>query len=603
VVEPGIVVAESNEGNNTCADSVTVLPIPGQPDLRVSKTNNVGGVATVGIPWIWTLAVSNAGAAPATFSAGQTILSDSLPTGGVTYLAPTVGSFANVAGAANVSCAIAGSDLTCTASGGNVTLGATTGAFTVSVTALSTTTGTFANPRAGGVCAVDPATVVAESNEGNNTCADSVAVTAAGSLPDLRVSKTNNVGGATSIGVPWTWTLAISNAGGGPATFGLGQTILSDSLPASGVSYGTPTIGGFANLTGSANVTCAIADSDLTCRASGGSVTLGATTGAFTVSVTATPTTAGTFANPRARGVCAVDPNAVIVESNDGNNACSDSVAVSSTLPDLRVSKTNSAGGATAVRAPWTWTWTISNAGGGMATFGAGQAILSDNLPASGVTYSTPIVSGQAAVSGSGTIGCAITISSDLVCSASGGTVVLGATTGRVLVSVTATPTVEGTFTNPRAGGACAVDPSNVVAESAEGNNACADTVTVAGQDSGPKPSVDDDDKPRKLTEEQRQQKERTNTSNRDDAHTEGNVLAVATSADGRTLLATIGLVRRETLIVEIRCQPLVIGGVSCPDIRVGDYLEVDGAQGGKEEQGHFIADEVTIWRNGRKVR
>src|SRR5262249_19522155 len=44
------------------------------PDLTATKTNNVGGTATLGSNWNWTITVNNGTAAPATFADGQTIL-------------------------------------------------------------------------------------------------------------------------------------------------------------------------------------------------------------------------------------------------------------------------------------------------------------------------------------------------------------------------------------------------------------------------------------------------------------------------------------------------------------------------------------------------
>ena len=54
-----------------------------------------------------------------------------------------------------------------------------------------------------------------------------------------------------------------------------------------------------------------------------------AASGSFTVSFTATATSPATYAVPRAAGTCAVDPSGVVVESNESNNGCSNSVVVS----------------------------------------------------------------------------------------------------------------------------------------------------------------------------------------------------------------------------------------------------------------------------------
>ena len=56
-------ITESNEGNNTASDSVTVTA----PDLTVTKANDGGGAILLGSSWTWTLTVRNDGNATATF--------------------------------------------------------------------------------------------------------------------------------------------------------------------------------------------------------------------------------------------------------------------------------------------------------------------------------------------------------------------------------------------------------------------------------------------------------------------------------------------------------------------------------------------------------
>ncbi len=60
----------------------------------------------------------------------------------------------------------------------------------------------------------------------------------------------------------------------------------------------------------------------------------------------------------------------------------------------------------------------------------------------------------------------------------------------------------------------------------------------------------------------------------------------------------TIALGRGETLVMEVRCE-----NARCPDVLPGDYVSVDGEQGGREEQGRFIAEEIEITRSGQRVR
>jgi hypothetical protein len=106
------------------------------------------------------------------------------------------------------------------------------------------------------------------------------------------------------------------------------------------------------------------------------------------------------------------------------------------------------------------------------------------------------------------------------------------------------------------------------------------------------RPSDDEEDDPRKPTDEQRQQRQHTNAGNRDDYHTEGTVTAVG--GEGDTLVVLIAL-RDGIQEVRLHCA-----ASACPDVRVGDYVEAEGA---KENEALFYADEITVPRDGRTVR
>jgi hypothetical protein len=96
-----------------------------------------------------------------------------------------------------------------------------------------------------------------------------------------------------------------------------------------------------------------------------------------------------------------------------------------------------------------------------------------------------------------------------------------------------------------------------------------------------------DDEKP-KETKEQRRNRERTNTGNQDDEHTEGNVIEVGQDAQGPFVV----LANRDgpMKIILIKDAAKLAGS-----IKVGDYIEVDGQ---KEHEKLFYADEVSVSRH-----
>lgn len=139
-------------------------------DLTASKTNDAtNDEVQLGDSFEWTVTVTNSGSADATFSAGEAVLGDDLPSG-PTYGAPTVSTSGGVSG--SLACSISSDTLTCTADGGSVTIpsGASISA-TFSVTPNAT--GTLTNSTS--TCA-DPNDVMDESDETNNDCGDTVDV-------------------------------------------------------------------------------------------------------------------------------------------------------------------------------------------------------------------------------------------------------------------------------------------------------------------------------------------------------------------------------------------------------------------------------------------
>jgi len=184
-------------------------------DLTVTNTNNVSGTVVFPNPWTWSISVVNHGGLPATFSADQVLLRDNLPATGVTYGFPAVVTTRGLSGLGTVSCTVTFNDLVCTASGGGVTIGVE-GIFVIQLVAIPTEAGSFTNPRGGGVCAADPDGLVAERNETNNSCHDTLVIPG----PDLRLTKVISAGapgGIAIAGTNVTYLLTVTNNGPSPA--------------------------------------------------------------------------------------------------------------------------------------------------------------------------------------------------------------------------------------------------------------------------------------------------------------------------------------------------------------------------------------------------
>ncbi|MEM7052158.1 MAG: CHRD domain-containing protein [Acidobacteriota bacterium] len=469
--DPDGLISEGDESNNACSNTVVVA---GSPDLTAVKTNDVADNAVISTPFNWSITVTNGGSAdyfgPSSFS----LLRDELPSTNVSYGTPTISAQSGITGSFSPSITSnSGLFRLNVEANSNVTI-APGGSFTVTFAATPTAAGVLDNPRSGQLCRADPGNEDAELDESNNDCSNSVTVGTGITGPDLTVVKNNDVGDATELADgAWNWSLLVANGGDSDATFSSGQVILRDDLPASDLSYGTPTLSGQTGLSGSGTVACAIATNTLTCSASGGDVTLSSSAGGFTVNIATTPSATGTFDNPRAAGSCAVDPAGVVTEGDESNNTCSDSVVVAGS-PDLVASKSNDTAGIGTVGVAFDWSITVTNNGSADYFIASSFDLLRDELPDSDITYGSPSVSGQSGVTG--TFGCQIQ-SFRLSCEAN--TNVTIAPGGGFTVTFAATPTAEGVFANPRSGELCRADPGNEDAELDESNNDCSDTVTL----------------------------------------------------------------------------------------------------------------------------
>ena len=106
------------------------------------------------------------------------------------------------------------------------------------------------------------------------------------------------------------------------------------------------------------------------------------------------------------------------------------------------------------------------------------------------------------------------------------------------------------------------------------------------------KPDDDTDDRPR-LTEEQRQQRERTNRAGLDDYRTEGNVVSIDCAAGP----PTVTIANRDG---DVTLLLLHEAAAECERARVGDYAE---AIGEKQHEQLYEAHQLTLRRGGSRVR
>ena len=292
-----------------------------ETDLVVVKSNNVAGSVVLGDSFQWTFIITNDGPnadIDAVFTAGERIFVDDLPAGATYSITQNISTFCAV---------LAGPKLECTAAGAGLTIPYTTGSETIIIEVTPTASGTLNNPRAAGICRVDPDETQFEFPPNDDDCnSDSVTVTTAS---NLSATKTNSVNGSLLLGQFFNWTITVANTQSPSAEFASGETILIDSLPNGNTTYGDPEVQNATSMSGSGSIACQIAIQILTCTASGGNVSIGANTGSFDVVFSVTPTTLGTLTNPTG-GLCQVDPNDDVTESDESDNDCTDAVVVES---------------------------------------------------------------------------------------------------------------------------------------------------------------------------------------------------------------------------------------------------------------------------------
>ncbi|KAA0237921.1 MAG: VWA domain-containing protein [Chlorobiota bacterium] len=126
--------------------------------------------------------------------------------------------------------------------------------------------------------------------------------------------------------------------------------------------------------------------------------------------------------------------------------------------------------------------------GQGTASFVDNQNVLWDERPSTGVSaYGTPTITTSGTT---GTFDCSVsgTSNRDIVCEANGAATMPPGS--YIDIAYTVTPSATGTLSNPRNGESCSADDGGVISESNEGNNNCANSVTVATYTVTPNPSL-----------------------------------------------------------------------------------------------------------------
>ncbi len=170
-------------------------------DLTVAKTNNLNeNPAMVGNSFNWIINITNSGNVATTFSSGQIIVRDNMPSNGlnVAYGIASVNKGNGTTG--NINCSQSGinrRDLSCSASGLVVIPAGGTIEILVPVNPTILAAGsTLTNPRSGSglICKVDPNNNISESSDANNTCLNSVSVVIPGSIDVFKFNDKNGNG-------------------------------------------------------------------------------------------------------------------------------------------------------------------------------------------------------------------------------------------------------------------------------------------------------------------------------------------------------------------------------------------------------------------------
>jgi LPXTG-site transpeptidase (sortase) family protein len=228
-------LAQASAGGISSNEDQVYVPYNTPPDLKIVKSNDTDSNGTIGTSFIWTLTVLNEGDTDAVFSAGERILTDSLPDG-ASYGTPSVSETTSIVGQANITCNIVNRVLDCSADGSAVTIGGSTGSFKVSVSVDPVNGGNLEN-----TASIDPDLHINETNEDNNSDINTVFIAGPGLdiIKKVSIDQTNWLDRVTlTAGEPVYFKISVSNTGNVPLS---GISILDNQCTLEGPTGDTNT--------------------------------------------------------------------------------------------------------------------------------------------------------------------------------------------------------------------------------------------------------------------------------------------------------------------------------------------------------------------------
>jgi uncharacterized repeat protein (TIGR01451 family)/uncharacterized repeat protein (TIGR02543 family) len=367
-----------------CAFHVTFVS---QPRLEITKTASVVAPATaaVGVPFNYTITVTNTGAAVTSATATVT---DVVPTG-LTLGTLPAGCATNPVGSQTVECTIA-------AGLSNVSPG-NAATFVIPVTPQASINNTTVSNTASVTGGGDPACATAGS------CV-STPVNTTIAAPSLDMAKSGPA--AAVVGVPYDYTVTVTNSGTAPTS---AAATITDVVPA-GLTLGTLPAGCVTNPSGSQTVECTIA--------SGLSHIAPGNVASYVIRVTPTAA-AGTSVSNTATVSGGGDPDCT-------SGCASQAVTTTISAPVLAIAKSGPS--VAVVGVPFDYTIVVSNTGTADAT---ADATVTDTVPGNVVINSA-------------TPNCTIT-GANVSCSVVMASLQVG---GSVTITINVTPIAAGNLSN-----------------------------------------------------------------------------------------------------------------------------------------------------------